>query len=285
MKWSVLFKYFHYKASLYNSDSYFFQVSQIFGLEKPADTKVLTSEGPINTFGCACRVDESNTLIDNSEASELVHNNSQWHPGFSALGSVPGMLPTETLASTIQNATQQNPTQVGPSTTPEDPESDIDAVDDEDDEMDEEMDDEDSFDYDAFEEGTLDEGVAAIEGTLDAHIGFQPPAPAILPPNPVSHTPEAPEITSLVSNEDFTLSEDDSDLPDLEEVSVGDQHEQQTTEGNARTPYIFVRIANARVLRGRTRFVYPIFKTRESNSTVLRHHARQNLSQLHRSTL
>lgn len=210
-------------------------------------------------------MDESNTLIDNSEAGELVHNNSQWHPGFSALGSVPGMLPTETLTPTLQTVAQ-----AGPNTIPdEDPESEIDTVNEEYDEMDEEMDDEDSFDDDAFEEGTLDEGVTALGTTSDISISFQPTAPGITPPDPLSHTPDAPENASLPLNETLTLSSDDSDLPDLEDESVEDPHEQQTTEGNPRTPFVFVRLANPHVLSGPPRLQGQASKTRKRNGPVL----------------
>lgn len=174
-------------------------------------------------------MDESNTLIDNSEAGELVPDNSQWHPGFSALGSVPGMLPTGTLHPTLQTVAQ-----AGAGTTPdEDPESEIDAEDEED----EEMDDDDNlvnFD-DALEEDALGGFVAPTGEGLDVNIGVQPPAPEIYPPNPLSHPPEAPEFESSLSNEDSTLSEEDSDLPDLEEIPAEDQNEQQMNQGNAQT--------------------------------------------------
>lgn len=171
-------------------------------------------------------MDESNTLIDNSEAGELVHDNSQWHPGFSALGSVPGMLPNGTLPPTLQTATQ-----AGAGTTPdEDPESEIDAEDEED----EEMDDDDNLD-DAFEDDALGGIVAPTGGGSAVNIGLQPPAPEIFPPNPSSHPPDAPELESLLSNEDSTLLDEDSDLPDLEEIPVEDQNEQQMNEGNSHT--------------------------------------------------
>ena len=176
--------------------------------KKPADFYVFTSEGPLNTFGCTCRVDENNTLIDNSEAGELVHNNSQWHPGFSALGSVPGVLPTATLPPTFQPAMQAEA-----ATTPdEEPENEGDDVDEED----EEMDDDDNFN-DAFDED-LDEGGAAIEEASVVDLNLQPPAPGGVSPNPLHHASEVPEFVSFQSNEDSTLSEEESDLLDLEEV-------------------------------------------------------------------
>ena len=220
-------------------------------------------------------MDESNTLIDNSEAGELVQDNSQWHPGFSALGSVPGMLPTGTLHPTLQIATQ-----AGAGTSPdEDPESELDAEDEED----EEMDDDDNFD-DAFEEDALVGTVAPTGGGLDVNVGLQSPAPEISPPNPFSHPPEPPDFESLLSNEDSTLSEEYSDLPDLEEIPVEDQNEQQTDEGNAQTQDYFFRLTNARVRSARRTLESSISKAREKRRTILAHYTCQNLSQLRRST-
>ena len=213
-------------------------------------------------------------MIDNSEAGELVQNNSQWHPGFSALGSVPGMLPNGTLPPTPQTATQ-----AGADASPdEDSEFEIDAEDEEDDEMD----DDDDLD-DAFEEDALGGIVAPTGGGSVVNIGLQPPATEISPPNPLSPTPEPPDF-SLVSNEDSTLSEEDSDLPDLEEIPVEDQNEQQMNEGNAHTEQYSFRLTNARTRSGRRRLEDSISKAPERRSTVLGHHTRQNLSQLRRST-
>lgn len=101
------------------------------------------SEGPVNTFGCVCRVDENNVLIDNSEAGGSVYNNSQRHPGFSAVGSVPGMLTTGMIPPALQTAGQ-----AAAATS---------ADQDVEDEMDDEMLD------DAFDEDALDEDEDALD--------------------------------------------------------------------------------------------------------------------------
>ena len=48
------------------------------------------TEGQIETFGCKGQTDDNHTIVDISEGSRLVADNSQWHPGFSNFGAVPG---------------------------------------------------------------------------------------------------------------------------------------------------------------------------------------------------
>ena len=48
------------------------------------------TEGQIETFGCKGQTDDNHTIVDISEGSQLVADNSQWHPGFSNFGAVPG---------------------------------------------------------------------------------------------------------------------------------------------------------------------------------------------------
>ena len=184
----------------------FFWVFGLLASKEHADSGVYISEGPANTFGCSCRVDESNTLIDNSEAGELVHNNSQWHPGFSALGSVPGVLPTGTIPPVPQTAV---PAVAG---TPVD--QDLEIGEEDEDEADEEMDDIASLN-DASDADSLD--VPALEPTF---------------PNQLSYTLDAAEVEQLLPDENSALEDGDFDLPDLEEVPEADQINQQTSQGN-----------------------------------------------------
>ena len=52
------------------------------------------TEGQIETFGCKGQTDDRHTIVDISEGTQLVADNSQWHPGFSNFGSVPAPNPS-----------------------------------------------------------------------------------------------------------------------------------------------------------------------------------------------
>lgn len=163
-------------------------------------------------------MDESNTLIDNSEAGELVHNNSQWHPGLSALGSVPAVLATGTIPPVPQTAV---PTAAG---TPVD--QDLEIGEEDEDEADEEIDDIASLN-DASDEDALDEGEEADVTALGEALLAEPTFA-----NQLSYTLDAAEVEQLLPDENSTLEDEDSDLPDLEDVPVADQTNEQTTQGN-----------------------------------------------------
>ena len=157
-------------------------------------------------------MDESNTLIDNSEVGELVPDNSQWHPGFSALGSVPGVLPTVTATPATVQATE---------ITTADP--DLEMDDQADDETDEEMDDLDDED----DEDSSDEIEEAELMALGAAVAV---GGALM----VDPTLDVADVGQLFSNEDITTSDDDSDLPDLEEVPMAEQTGQPAPQGKQR---------------------------------------------------
>ena len=157
-------------------------------------------------------MDESNTLIDNSEVGELVHDNSQWHPGFSALGSVPGVLPTGTATPATVQATE---------ITTADPYLDTD--DQADDETDEEMEDLDDED----DGNSLDENE-------DADLMALGDTGTVGGASMVDPTLDAADDGQLFSNEDITTDDDDSDLPDLEEVPMAEQTGQPALEGKER---------------------------------------------------
>ena len=159
----------------------------------------------MDTFGCACPIDEGNALIDNSEAGELIENNSQWHPGFSDIGSVPGNPSIGTVPPTTQTVAQATAVTI----------ADLDFLDDDegetDDETDEDIDEIDDVD-DAFDEDALDEE----EEDLIA-----------------ASTWEASEVEHIFSNQNFISSNsEDSELPDLEEVPSESLTYQQLLEGN-----------------------------------------------------
>lgn len=116
------------------------------------------------------------------------------------------MLSTGTLPPALQTAGQ-----AAAITADQDVEIEDEAEDE--DEADEDMDETDNLD-DAFDEDALDEDGDAI------------------PPNVLSHTLDAAEVDHLISDESSIPESEDSDLPDLEEIPVTDQTDQQTTEGN-----------------------------------------------------
>lgn len=172
----------------------------------------------MNTFGCDCRPDESNTLVDNSKAGELVHNNSQWHPGFTGLGSVPGVLPTGTIPHALPTGVQAT------MATTVDQNSEIGEEDE--DEANEEMDEIANFD-DALNEDSLDEDEETGDTAFGASLLGEPTLP-----NQLSYTLDPAEVEQLLSDENSALDDEDSDVPDLEDISMADPKNQQTTQGN-----------------------------------------------------
>ena len=157
-------------------------------------------------------MDESNTLIDNSEVGELVHDNSQWHPGFSALGSVPGVLPAGMATPATVQATENTSTDQG-----------LEMDDQADDETDEEMDDLDDEDDD----DTPDEDE-------EANLMLTGSAVTVGAALMVDPTLDAADVGQLFSNEDITTEDDYSDLPDLEEDPMAEQTGQPAPEGKER---------------------------------------------------
>lgn len=172
-------------------------------------------------------MNERVTLIDNSEAGKSVHNNSQWHPGFSALASVPGMLPGMLPIGTIPPALE-TAVHAAAATIAD---QDLEIEDEDEAEADEEMDEVDDSDDD-FDEDTLDEGEEAhIMATGEASLVEPSHAFGVIPPNPLSYTVNAAEVEQFLSDENSILEDEDSDLPDVEEISVADHTDQQTPDG------------------------------------------------------
>lgn len=163
-------------------------------------------------------MDESSTLIDNSEAGELVQNNSQWHPGFSALGSVPGMAPTHAVPLVLQTTGQ------APAATNADQAGWIE--DETEDEADEEM---DEVDVDGFDANVL-ENIAALQEFVN-EANLQPYAVEAGPSDPLSHTLDPTETEHLLSDGSTVSEDEDSDLPDLGNVLGAHQADQQMVEG------------------------------------------------------
>ena len=169
-------------------------------------------------------MDEGSTLIDNSKAGELVENNSQWHPGFSTLGSVPGSLSIGTLPPTPQAIAQATAATLA--------ETDLLDSDEEaemEDEVDEDMDEIDDVD-DAFDEDALDD-------EEEAQLAAFALESSINEPNPQAHTADPfsylTEVEQILSNDDFISAAAYSETPGLEEVSSASQTDQQRLQGNA----------------------------------------------------
>ena len=168
----------------------------------------------MDTFGCASPVEEGRTLIDNSKAGEFVENNSQWHPGFSNIGSVPGYL----VPPTPQTVAQATAATIADPDFLDHDESETE------DESDEDMNEVDEVD-DAFDEDALD---VEEEAQLAAFASES----LVNEPVPQAHTADAisylTEVEHILSNESFI-----SELPDLGEVPSAPETDQQTLEGNA----------------------------------------------------
>ena len=169
--------------------------------------KILISDGPVDTFGCPYRVDENNNLIDN-----MVHDNSQWHPGFSALGSVPGTLPTGPMPLALQPAAV---------TTAD---LSLESEDEADEEVNEEPDDLDILDG-AFDGDAVDDGeetdVLASEQVLHVEPSVHTQGLEAPPPDPFT-------LLSTLQNVDVGQSLDGLGLLDFEIW----QNDQQATESN-----------------------------------------------------
>ena len=157
-------------------------------------------------------MEESSTLIDNSEAGELVQNNSQWHPGFSALGSVPGMAPTHAVPLILQTTGQ------APAATNAD--EAVWTEDETEDEADEEM---DEVDVDGFDANVLENIVALGEFVNEANLAG--------PSDPLSHTLDPAGTEHLLSDGSTVSEDEDSDLLDFGNVPGAHQADQQMVEG------------------------------------------------------
>lgn len=92
------------------------------------------------------------------------------------------------------------------------------------DEVDEQMDEIDNPDN-AFDEDALNEGGEADPTAFgDALLAS--------PPNQLTYTLEGADVEQLLSDDNSIMEDDNSDLPELEEVSVEGQIDQSTAEGN-----------------------------------------------------
>ena len=196
-----------------------------------ADLETFISEGPVDTFGCACRVDEGNTLVDNSKAGELVENNSQWHPGFSTLGSVPGNLSIG-MVPPIPHGVAQGTAVADP-----------DFLDHDEGETEDEAD-EDMDELDVVNDDSDEAALAAEEAALAAEEAAQLAAFALESsangPIPQAYTADAisylSEVEHILSNDSFISDAEDSDIADFEEMlseGSASQTDQQMLEGNA----------------------------------------------------
>ena len=210
-------------------------------------------------------------MIDNLQAGELVHNNSQWHPGDSALGSVPGLLPTGMITPALQT-----PIQTAAATS-----ADQNLETEDEAEVDEEMDEIDNLDA-AFDEDALDEGEeadapASEEALLVDIFGVNVPSQ-------LAQILDAVEVEQLLSDENSAWEDEDYHLPDLEELSVAEQTDQQTSEGNEQLQYNFIWLTNISLSCSRRRLEDPISRIQEAHRSDLGHRKRQNPSGPHQST-
>ena len=162
-------------------------------------------------------------MIDNSKAGELVENNSQWHPGFSTLGSVPGNLSIGNLPPTPQAIAQATAATLADTDFLDHDEGETE------DEVDEDMDEIDDVD-DAFDEDALDD-------EEEAQLAAFALESLINEPNPQTHTADGfsylTEVDQISSNDDFISAAAYSETPGPEEVSSASQTDQQTLQGNA----------------------------------------------------
>ena len=175
----------------------------------------------MDTFGCACRVDKRNTLIDNSKAGELVENNSQWHPGFSNIGSVPGYPSFVTVPPTPQTIAQASaPTIADPEFLGHD-ESETE------DEADEDMDDIDDVD-DAIDFGALDDEDDAQAAAFALQSLINGPTPQAHTTDGISFFQQAEQMSS---DDDFNSGAAYSGMPDLEVASPAPETDEQMLKG------------------------------------------------------
>lgn len=98
--------------------------------------------------------------------------------------------------------------------------------DEDEDEANEEMDEIANFD-DALNEDSLDEDEETGVTAFGASLLGEPTLP-----NQLSYTLDPAEVEQLLSDENSALDDEDSDVPDLEDISMADPNNQQTTQGN-----------------------------------------------------
>ena len=163
-------------------------------------------------------MDEQNTLINNSEAGELIENNSQWHPGFSTLGSVPGTHSTGTLPPTLEPTAQASAASIADQDFLTEDEAEVE------DEADEEMDEIDDVD-DAFDEDAMDDDEEADSTAFEVTSTNEANPQSLL-------AAISTEVDHLLSDDNLFSEAEDSELPELEEMFVAQQTDQQTAEGN-----------------------------------------------------
>ena len=177
-------------------------------------------------------------MIDNSEATELVQNNSQWHPGFN-IDMVPPAL--QTAVQTPEATTTDQGLQIEDG-----------AEDEADDETDEEMDDtnsiDDAFDEDAWDLGEEADLMMGLEETFNNDPTLQPHAADAVSPDPLSQTIDPTAVEHIQSDQNPILEDEDPDLPNPEEIPVAHQH---TAEGNEQLQHDHGQFANNRLRRGR----------------------------------
>lgn len=167
-------------------------------------------------------MDAADNLIYNPGTRELVQNDSQWHPGFPTLDSVPGTLPTGTVApALLQTAVQAPLATIADQDLLAEDEAEVE------DETDEDMDEIDDIDDD-FDEDAVDD---AEDTLLTAYAEAFANQPTLQPYVPDQH-PYLPEVEYSMSDDQLSSEAEASDLPDLEEVLEPHETDQQTVDGS-----------------------------------------------------
>ena len=179
---------------------------------------------------------------------------------------MPGVLPTGAATPATVQATDITA----------DPDTEMD--DQADDETDEEMDEMDEIN-DLDDEDDEDSPDENEEADLMALGAAETVGGALM----VDPTLDAADVGQLFSNEDITTDDDDSDLPDLEEVPMAEQTGQPAQEGKETASGHDYWLANSPLRSGARALKELISKLREKHRSFLRHHTRQDLSELHRS--
>ena len=177
----------------------------------------------METFGCACRLEKGNILIDNSKAGELLENNSQWHPGFSNIGSVPGNPPTVTVPPTPQTIAQASAAMIADPDFLDHDESESE------DEADEDMDEIDEVD-DSFDANLLNNVDEAQFAAFALQSMTNGPTPQAHTANAISYFLEADQISS---DSDSDSGAAYSGMPDLEVAPSAPETDEQTQKGIA----------------------------------------------------
>ena len=240
-----------------------------------ADPRLHTSEGPVDTFGCAWCVDAADNLIYNPGARELVQNNSQWHPGFPTLDSVPGTLPTGTVApALLQTAVQAPLATIADQDLLAEDEAEVE------DETYEDMDEIDDI-GDDFDEDAVDDAEDTLLTTYAEAFANQP---TLQPYAPDQH-PYLPQVEYSMSDDQLSSEAENSDLPDLEEVLEPHETDQQTVDGSECLHHNAAQRANPLYSGQRRQYRGPVFSSPGRKKPMADHYSPQNPFPLRQTTL